>query len=123
MGVLVNQLVALSRMDEDNSNLVISSFDLTAVISDTVSEFNTLAEERGKTLLFNGTSPVLYSGDEGLIRRLTSILLDNAIKYCDPGGAICVTLSAKRYPVLTVENTYAKVNSIELERLFDRFYR
>lgn len=123
MGVLVNQLVALSRMDEDNSNLVISSFDLTAVISDTVSEFNTLAEERGKTLLFNGTSPVLYSGDEGLIRRLISILLDNAIKYCDPGGVICVTLSAKRYPVLTVENTYAKVNSIELERLFDRFYR
>lgn len=31
---------------------------------------------------------VSYRGDEGMIRRLLSILLDNAVKYCDPGGDI-----------------------------------
>ena len=123
MGVLVNQLVTLARMDEDHSNLEVSSFDLAAVVSDTVSEFQPLAEEKGKTLYFKESTPILYSGDEGLIRRLISILLDNAVKYCDTGGVINVTVSAKRNPVFTVENTYKKVDTVELNRLFDRFYR
>ena len=29
----------------------------------------------------------------------------------------------KRHPVLTVENTYKDVDTAELNRLFDRFYR
>jgi len=50
-------------------------------------------------------------------------LLDNAIKYCDNGGEISVTLHRGKKVVLTIENTYASVGEIELYRLFDRFYR
>lgn len=123
MGALVNQLTALSRMDEDQPNLEISSFDLAEVLSDTVSEFISLSDDCGKKLQLHVSSPVPYRGDEGLIRRLIAILLDNAVKYCDPGGNISIELSARRYPVLTVENTYQAVGSAELNRLFDRFYR
>ena len=55
--------------------------------------------------------------------QLAAILLDNAIKYCDAGGKIQVRLYQRRHPILTVENTYAEVDSLELERLFNRFYR
>ena len=51
------------------------------------------------------------------------ILMDNAIKYCDQGGEISVTLRRSRRVILTVENTYIAVDEIELSRLFDRFYR
>ena len=92
-------------------------------MTDTVSEFQSLAAERNKTLTAALEPRVTYCGDEALIRRLTAILLDNALKYCDPGGRIQVTLSQRRHPVLTVENTYAEVGTLELDRLFDRFYR
>ena len=59
----------------------------------------------------------------GVLLYLVGILLDNAIKYCDPEGEIRVTLSRTRRVVLTVENTYCAVGEIELHRLFDRFYR
>ena len=49
--------------------------------------------------------------------------MDNAIKYCDQDGEISVTLRRGRRVVLTVENTYAAVDELELNRLFDRFYR
>ena len=62
-------------------------------------------------------------GDEALLRRLAAILLDNAVKYCDAGGRIQVELHLRRHPVLTVENTYAEVDKLQLDRLFDRFYR
>ena len=55
--------------------------------------------------------------------RLIGILTDNAIKYCDQGGDISVSLHRGRRIVLTVENTYSAVDEIELHRLFDRFYR
>ncbi len=123
MGALINQLTALSRMDEDHSNLEVADFDLSAVASDTVSEFVSLAANCGKKLYTQIHPSISYKGDEGLIRRLISILLDNAVKYCDPEGTIYFTLSARRYPILTVENTYKDVDETELNRLFDRFYR
>lgn len=123
MGLLINQLVTLSRMDESTDSVMREEFNLSSAVADTVSEFESLAEERGHTLTSSISPSVYYYGDESLIRRLTAILLDNAIKYCDAGGNIQLTLICRRHPVLTVENTYQDVDKLELNRLFDRFYR
>ena len=123
MGLMINQLVALSRMDESQAHMVRSAFDLSAAVEDTVSELQPLAAERGKKLQTSIEPGIRYEGDEGLIRRLASILMDNAVKYCDEGGEIRVEVCQHRHPVLIVENTYAQVDQLELDRLFDRFYR
>ena len=116
MGLLINQLVTLSRMDESNARLLSADFDLSSAINDTVSEFQCLAEERGHTLFSDITPSISYHGDEALIRKLAAILLDNAVKYCDAGGEIQVRLYQRRHPVLIVENTYAEVDTLELDR-------
>ena len=123
MTELVNQLVALSRMDEENHTLNLADVALGKIVADTVSEFEPLAISRGKTMGANIDSDIIYHGDEALLHRLVGILMDNAIKYCDYGGDIVVTLHCNRHIVLTVENTYAAVDELELNRLFDRFYR
>ena len=120
---LVNQLVALFRMDEDSPNMNIAEVDFGELVADTVSEFEPLANERGKHLTASVDKQITYFGDEVLLHRLVGILMDNAIKYCDQGGDITVTLYCNRYIVLTVENTYAAVSELEMNRLFDRFYR
>lgn len=123
MGALINQLVTLSRMDEDQSHLTVSQFDLGNTVSDTISEFEMLAAERKKELTADVEACIEYKGDEGLIRRLMSVLLDNAVKYCDSGGQIHVAVYKRHHPVIVIENTYRDVDRIELNKLFDRFYR
>ena len=123
MTELVNQLVALSRMDEDGHKMNITEVSFGELVADTVSEFEPLAKERGRELTASIDKEVTYFGDEALLHRLVGILMDNAIKYCDNGGEIGVTLRRGRRVVLTVENTYAAVDETPLERLFDRFYR
>jgi K+-sensing histidine kinase KdpD len=123
MTELVNQLVALSRMDEEGQPLNVSEVALGKLVADTVAEFESLAKELGKALTASIDSVTSYLGDEALLHRLVSILMDNAIKYCDQGGEITVNLHRGRKIVLTVENTYAAVGELELNRLFDRFYR
>ena len=123
MTELVNQLVALSRMDEENSKLNIVQIPFGELVFDTVSEFEALARGRGKALSVNIDRSIIYSGDETLLHRLVGILLDNAVKYCDEGGEIKVNLEKRRRIILSVENTYAAIGEIELNKLFDRFYR
>ena len=123
MTKLINRLVSLSRMDEEQNVLHKENFDLTNVVYDVASEFVQLACENSKILYCLAQPKVMYKGDEALIRQLMSILLDNAVKYCDTDGEIHVDLTEKRHPVITVENTYTDVDNTELDRMFDRFYR
>ena len=124
MTELVNQLVALSRMDEDGQKISFSDIAFGELTYDTVSEFETLARAKGKNVSLNVDRSIIYNGDEILLHRLLGILMDNAVKYCDEGGEIFVTLEKRRSKlVLSVENTYSAVGEIELEKLFDRFYR
>ena len=123
MTELVNQLVALSRMDEEGHPMNITEVSFGELVADTVAEFEPLAKDRGKALIASIEKEITYLGDEALLYRLVGILMDNAIKYCDQGGEISVTLRRGRRVVLTVENTYSAFGEIELHRLFDRFYR
>ena len=122
MSKLVRQLVDLARLDEE-APLRAEVFDLAQAVWDTASTFLPLAEQGGKRLDMAGPASLLWKGDEGAIRQLASILLDNAVKYCDPQGSIRVELAGRRRPVLTVDNSCRNVDSLPLSRLFDRFYR
>ena len=63
-------------------------------------------------------------GDEAAIRQLTSILIDNAVKYSDPGSEILIRLFRdKRNLVLQTENRCSILEIADTDRLFDRFYR
>ncbi len=124
MSELVNKMVLLARMDEEGTRLEMKEFSISDAVADTVSSFVSSIENRGKHLSVDISSPSFYIGDEAGIRQVVSILMDNALKYCDNGGEIKVSLTAgDRHPVLTVENSYAAVSGVELDRLFDRFYR
>ena len=123
MTELVNQLVALSRMDEAGNKMNMTEVSLGELVIDAVSEFEGLAKDAGKTLSNNVDKSIIYYGDEMLLHRLVGIILDNAVKYCDDGGEITVRLEKRRRIVFTVENTYAAVDELELNSLFDRFYR
>ena len=123
MTELVNRLVMLSRMDEDQSTLEMARFSLSEAVGETAAAFAGTIREKGMTLEQDVPPGVTCTGDEAAIRQLLSILMDNAVKYCDRGGVIRVGLSGGRRAVLTVDNTYEEVGSIQLDRLFDRFYR
>ena len=123
MTELVGQLTALSRIDEGEQRFETSELPLSDILSDTVSDFKGLAGERGKSLISDIEADIVCSGNEAMLRRMISVLMDNALKYCDEGGEIRVELKKKRCTVLTVENSYRDVDSVDLDKLFDRFYR
>ncbi len=123
MNELVNQMVGLARMDEDVTKLEMKEFSISDAVADTVSAFSLAVQNCGKHLTVNIDAYASYFGNEAGIRQIVSILMDNALKYCDAGGEINVSFKCDKHPILTVENSYAAVKGIELNKLFDRFYR
>ncbi len=123
MTQLVNRLTALSRLDESDLVPHRELFSLSDAAADTAAEFMPLAQRRDLTFSCDIQPDVTVTGDEGEVRQAIAILLDNAVKYCDPEGSIRLRLCGGHRPVLAVENTFHSVDSLELTRLFDRFYR
>lgn len=120
---LVNQLVLLSRYDEEKLQVVSNNFNLSDAIAETAMAFTSVIERSHKKLNVDICPDLNFNGDEEMIRRLTSILMDNAVKYCDENGEISVKLTQSRHIDLIVSNTYKNVDNINLELVFDRFYR
>ena len=123
MNTLVGQLVTLSRLDEGNSCSTISNISLTEIVLDSISEFSPLIDNKNLKISTNIEPNVEGKFNEESIRRLVCILLDNAVKYCDVSGDITVMLKQKRHITLIIENTYQDIDKLDLNRLFDRFYR
>lgn len=123
MSALVNQLVTLTRMDEGNKYSQTESFSISALLSEVCGDFSALAEQKNKHLSVFVQDNIYYKGDAPALRRLFTILLDNAVKYCDKNGDITVSLTGGKHLTVCVENSYSAVDSAELDRLFDRFYR
>ncbi len=123
MARLIGELVSLSRMDEEGTSMPTEPFSLSDSLSDTASEFAHLAYATGTDFRTEIEENITLNGNEESIRRLFSILLDNAVKYCDAGGYIAVRLMKKRNIIFEIENSYAEVEKVDISQLFERFYR
>jgi signal transduction histidine kinase len=68
--------------------------------------------------------PVFVSGDIDSLQRLLTILLDNAVRYTPPGGAIHLQVAQSDGRVIfTVRDTGVGIALEHQPRVFDRFYR
>lgn len=124
-GVTLVGLTLLSRMEEAEDTLQKVDFPLSDTVSEAAAPFRTLARQQEKLFTLSIQPLLTLRGDAKAIRQLTELLLDNALKYSPPGGAIDLTLSRQgRTATLTVTNaTGTDIDPDQLPRLFDRFYR
>jgi len=122
---LTNDLVYLSRMEEEEKDMQMIEFPFSDVVRETVASFQALAKTQNKNLQC-AIPPILsLTGNENAIRQLVNILMDNALKYSPENGLITVEAQRQgRNVVLTVFNTTnVPVPKEKLESIFERFYR
>lgn len=123
LSALTNDLIYLSRMEEDQPQITSIDFPLSDVVSETVQSFLAPAKTQDQTITTEITPMMTLCGDEKAIRQLITILMDNALKYTTKGGAINISLgTAGKMVHLSIQNTVAQPIQ-EVEKLFDRFVR
>ncbi len=124
MTQMTHRLVFLSRAEEESGESVRIEFPLSDMARETASSYRAVALETGKTYFFEIEDAISFKGDEKAIRELMSVLIDNAFKYSDEKGNICISLSKKGRNVLfRVENTAYEKALEALPHFTERFFR
>ena len=102
----------------------IAEIDVSAIVNDTVQTYQSIAITEEKSLSANIPEKVNMKAAETHIRQIATLLLDNAMKYCDEGGNINVTLQSKGKGIIfAVSNSYKEGANVDYAKFFDRFYR
>ena len=122
MKTLVEEMLTLARADNMAPTAEPVEVSLSDVAADCALAFEPVAFEAGKGLEYEITDETFVSGDPDKLRRLISVLLDNAIKY--GSGTVRLQLQkTEKQARLVVSNPGAPIPPEQLEHLFERFYR
>ena len=94
---LTNNLILLSRMQEEQPQSQRIDFPLSDVVEETAMSVQALAKTQDKGADHpNPAHDRVQRGRRGAIRRLVTVLLDNAVKYSQPQGRIALSLCKQR---------------------------
>jgi two-component system, OmpR family, sensor kinase len=126
MGVLVEDLLLLARLDEQRP-LERKPVDLLEIASDVVHDARVVAPSRSIDLQVHTVAPPVVRGDESRLRQVVHNLMTNAITHTPDGTPITVVLSTyhgeRPRAVIDVADAGPGLTEEQTSRVFERFYR
>jgi len=122
--LIVEDLFTLARADAGQHPLVLSDFYLDELVADCARSVRTLAAAKRILVSCDAANEMQIRADEPLLRRMLLNLLDNALKYTEPGGEVQVSCGeVERFYRVTISDTGQGISPELQPRIFERFFR
>jgi heavy metal sensor kinase len=119
---LVSNMLILARSEQPLQ--VHNEVSLGPLLEEVLHELQMAAQEHQVTLILGNTPDLVVQGDELLLARVFSNLVENGIRYNRLGGEVRVDIERDGDQArITVADTGIGIPPEEQERVFDRFYR
>lgn len=123
MIALIDDIIKLSKLDEDSVEVEWQDVDLYALCEEIVERLTMSARKRDVQVELDG-EPVVYYGVKQMLDEMIFNLCENAIKYNVPDGKVMLWVGNTPEGVkIIVEDTGIGIPKDQQERIFERFYR
>ncbi len=124
METLIQEMLAVSRMERADFCLKQDPVDLSALVTQQAALLTDLTEQRKQTIQLSVTPGLTVMGDKVLLERAVANLLSNASVHATEGARVDIRLENNPSgPRLFVTNSGASIPEAALLRLFEAFYR
>jgi two-component system sensor histidine kinase TctE len=120
----VQQLLSLSRAEQGEVLRTYQMIDLNSVVEEALTDVVPESIKKNVELELNTPDhPIQVLGNSVSLKELTMNLLENAIKYNNPGGHVTVSVMNGGNVQLVVEDDGLGIPAAERSKVFERFYR
>lgn len=120
---IIDDLLFLSRIEDLEKKEFDKSIQLDEILLKVVESQELAAKKKGITLDINKVEPAQIKGEEILLERMVTNIIDNSIRYTHSGGKVEVSLDKKDGAfTLLVQDTGIGIPEESLPLIFDRFY-
>ncbi len=124
MSRMVQQLLTLSRIQNQNENLSRMPIDINQEVINVISEIEALAHNKNTDIEFQYTEANNIIGNAPLINILIRNLIENAVKYSPVNGKVKIrSMREKNQLWLSVEDNGPGIKEEDSDRLTQRFFR
>ena len=122
MSRLLGDLLLLARADTGGLPLRHEPVELDNIMFEVYRQVSRI--EKPVAVELTAVDQVMILGDEDRLKQLLLNLVDNGIKYTQPGGFVRLSLAKDSgWAHLTVSDTGIGIPAEDLPHIFDRFYR
>jgi signal transduction histidine kinase len=121
---MINTMLDISEAEAGVAKLNLERFDIAKMVRDVYELFQPVAEEKAMDLRIDIPDSLFLVGDIRKLQRVVANLLDNALKYTEAHGTVCLSAAPNSTGVtLKVSDTGIGISEKDLPHVFDRFYR
>lgn len=119
---MINDILDLSKIEENKLELSISKFDLSLLMKEVIEQIAVSAEEKDLAIIYEAQTVEIESDPIRLTQVLLN-LLSNSVKYTEQGAVTClieIDTTGSNVDII-IEDTGIGIKDDDLERLFTRF--
>ena len=120
MELLVKEILSASRMAGSDFSLTLSDVDLSQLVRECCRKWQGAAEDREQRFQAEVEDGRTCQGDMALLQKAVSNIIGNAVAHSPSQAEISVTLAGN---ILQVRNSGVSIDSANLEKIFEPFYR
>ena len=120
MELLVKEILSASRMAGSDFSLTLSDVDLSQLVRECCRKWQGTAEDREQRFQAEIEDGRTCQGDMALLQKAVSNIIGNAVAHSPSQAEISVTLAGN---ILQVRNSGVSIDSADLEKIFEPFYR
>lgn len=121
---LVGELLTLNRLEEVDEISDIEPVNISELTESVCADFEEVFRSKNVQTYYDIQTDVTINGNADQLKRLISVLVENASKYVTEDGELRVILNKDlRYTTLNIYNTCKVDKDADYKHLFDRFYR
>ncbi len=121
---IIEDLLAMVRMDKSGVSLNITTVNINELTELILKRLRPIAEKNEIELVLESFRPINAEVDEVKMSLAISNLIENGIKYNEPGGYVHISLNSDhQYFYIKVEDSGMGIPEESLDMIFERFYR
>lgn len=124
LNILVNDILELSKLQNNQKTLNIESFDIVELISDILKRYQIIKETENYNLILESPESIIVKADKKRISQVIYNLINNAINYTgdDLTVTIRITESSKDCKVEIID-TGKGIDEKDLPNIWNRYYK